>query len=591
MSTPEMESLQDSHELIEQNEPEVASNRNEKTFQFSQRSACKVMTAFLAFSVVGMLNECIREPKAVAALPTDANNLPQNITVFDDAAVAALEEAVANRKMTQKKADEFKKIIVPEDIAYPVSLSKLAEVPAAEQETPSLLPQQTSKIPVATFVGNELVITDGNVVSEETDSTGLDSEINFVHIQKFAEETAPSIMETASTETESDETAEVSDETENSEDSETDENTVADEAITEETEELESEELQSDEAESETDESEEAEPEEAESETDESEETAETASEDAILNEDSNTKMMPTFFEGKKAEFAMAVSTADEEELPDISAAAAALFEEASQTNPPMPGSAPLVINAEGKPKAVTFAQEKIASVLLEGAIEQKNLSEEEKLLATEEAELLAYQEFIAEITAKAEENKTVASNAGSTTLLGTDIAAALEAKELSEQQAAETSAMISSAAIEAANKAMAAKEAEEMSKYAISVSESDRQLFYGIMASECGARWDYEGCLMIANTITNRVRNGGGSLRAVLTAPGQFTTYSSGMWRTRTATPAQKKAADDALAGKRILDDNVTYFCTYSSYRRSRFFQSLNLRNSYDNTVFFSTW
>lgn len=121
-------------------------------------------------------------------------------------------------------------------------------------------------------------------------------------------------------------------------------------------------------------------------------------------------------------------------------------------------------------------------------------------------------------------------------------------------------------------------------------VSEDTMALYMGIMATECGSAWDYEGCLMIAQVIVNRVHSGyWGDLYQVLTAPNQFSTYSSGVWATRQPTEAQRQAAVDALAGKTVIDEDILFFCTDGAYQRSAYFQSLDHRATYANTMFFA--
>ena len=121
-------------------------------------------------------------------------------------------------------------------------------------------------------------------------------------------------------------------------------------------------------------------------------------------------------------------------------------------------------------------------------------------------------------------------------------------------------------------------------------ISEDAMALYMGIMATECGSAWDYEGCLMIAQVIVNRVHSGHwGDLYGVLTAPNQFSTYSSGVWVTRQPTEAQRQAALDALAGKTVIDEDVLFFCTDAAYQSSSYFQTLDHRATFANTMFFA--
>jgi phage tail protein X len=59
--------------------------------------------------------------------------------------------------------------------------------------------------------------------------------------------------------------------------------------------------------------------------------------------------------------------------------------------------------------------------------------------------------------------------------------------------------------------------------------SDAEIDLYIRIVASECGAGWSYEGCLMVSQVIVNRMMSGRwGGLHGVLTAPNQFTPYGS---------------------------------------------------------------
>ncbi len=123
-----------------------------------------------------------------------------------------------------------------------------------------------------------------------------------------------------------------------------------------------------------------------------------------------------------------------------------------------------------------------------------------------------------------------------------------------------------------------------------LTVDDSTLNLYLGIVAAEAGASWGYDGCLMLAQTIVNRALSGSySSLYAVLTAAGQYDVYSSGAWQTASPTASQRQAALDALNGKTILGRDVYYFCTTAAYNNSSWFQSLDHRATYDNTLFFA--
>lgn len=120
--------------------------------------------------------------------------------------------------------------------------------------------------------------------------------------------------------------------------------------------------------------------------------------------------------------------------------------------------------------------------------------------------------------------------------------------------------------------------------------SDAEIDLYLRIVASECGAGWSYDGCLMVSQVIVNRMMSGRwGGLYGVLTAPNQFTPYASGYYRSVTPTANQRQAALDALNGATAFGRDVLYFCTDVAYARSGWFQSLPVAATYGNTYFFA--
>ncbi len=118
-------------------------------------------------------------------------------------------------------------------------------------------------------------------------------------------------------------------------------------------------------------------------------------------------------------------------------------------------------------------------------------------------------------------------------------------------------------------------------------ISPEELDLYLGMVAAEAGGSWGYDGVLMIAQVMVNRVLREGSSMQAVLSAPGQFTPYKTGAWRNRQLTGERKQAALDALDGKTAFGRNVYYFCTRTAYNASSWWQSLNKVATYENTVF----
>lgn len=571
LSNPEIDRTSDSDLHSEQIDLKQSSTPRDNvpgSFHLSRRSASKVVTTLLAFSVVGMVSEFGKDENTVNALTMSDHNLPQSITVFEDAAIGALEEAVANRKMTIKKAEKLKTVIIPNDIKRPADLTiakvetpesatdPIATEPAQTTEVKSLVAKPISTAPIATFVDNQLVLT--TEANEQADPQEEVKPDDF--IPDAAGATDPSEAESDEDQTDTSSTP-----TDNPE--------------------KETESTEIDASAEKTDESEQ------DNETDDSDTDAKVTDQTKKSSADSPSEKTSTEKNSAKK--------SSEDALSELTAAKDLLSGMTADDKTDVGAQSTLPMVSEPVKQTSVMAEVKDTTV---SSAEDTSASQSESTAATEEEEFAI---FLQDIKDGAAANKEAAKPAEpqatqvkTQTSLGADIEAAIEAKEISEQHDAELAAIISNAAKEAAEKAEeaekeAARKAEEaeMRKYAIEVSDADRQLFYGIMAAECGSWWDYDGCLMIAQTVTNRVRNTGGTLRGVLTAPGQFTTYSNGMWQTRTPTAAQRQAADDALAGKRIIANDVTYFCTNASYRRSSWFQSLDHRHTYDNTEFFATW
>lgn len=125
--------------------------------------------------------------------------------------------------------------------------------------------------------------------------------------------------------------------------------------------------------------------------------------------------------------------------------------------------------------------------------------------------------------------------------------------------------------------------------KPVISYTEQEFEMLCHLVASEAYPYWSYEGQLMIAQTVVNRVRSGlwGNSLTSVIYAPGQFNpAEGSRMWR-HYANDVQRQAVYDALHGTTILPLNSYFFCTNYAYNRSSWFQSLPVTAIFDNTYF----
>ena len=128
----------------------------------------------------------------------------------------------------------------------------------------------------------------------------------------------------------------------------------------------------------------------------------------------------------------------------------------------------------------------------------------------------------------------------------------------------------------------------------AIELSSEDMALFTGVVAAETYSWWEYTGHKMIADVIRNRVEHPAFAectIRDILTADGQFTTYSNGRWQTVEPNESQIQAAYDAAAGVNMtLPPDVVFFCTVEYYEANpgNWFETLKLYGTYDNTMFF---
>lgn len=99
----------------------------------------------------------------------------------------------------------------------------------------------------------------------------------------------------------------------------------------------------------------------------------------------------------------------------------------------------------------------------------------------------------------------------------------------------------------------------------------TDTQLMYYIVMAETGYT-DETSISLVAQIIVNRTRYLHQSLRAVLTAPDQFTCYENGSYKRYAPTEKVKRICDAALAGRPtggyVLPHDVIYYCTVNYYK-----------------------
>ncbi len=163
-----------------------------------------------------------------------------------------------------------------------------------------------------------------------------------------------------------------------------------------------------------------------------------------------------------------------------------------------------------------------------------------------------------------------------------TEVAVATESPIL------ETSAPVKEPVVYAPVETMPA--ASGTASYVVPASAEVVDMFVRFVAAESSPNWDYEGHLMIAQTIINRAMDGRwGDLEGVMTSPGQYDVYTDGRYLTINVTDSQRQAALDALHGATAFERDVIYFCTDYAYSSSSWWASLDKRASYGNTLFFA--
>lgn len=127
-----------------------------------------------------------------------------------------------------------------------------------------------------------------------------------------------------------------------------------------------------------------------------------------------------------------------------------------------------------------------------------------------------------------------------------------------------------------------------------IEMTEEEMALYQAIVGVEAYSWWDYTGQKMIADVISNRVRSPyfPNTVWEVLTAPGQFETYSNGRYLNSNPTEVQVEACYDSMSGYCMsLPEDVLYFCTveyYNTLPEGSWFKQLEVYTIWDNTIFF---
>lgn len=97
-----------------------------------------------------------------------------------------------------------------------------------------------------------------------------------------------------------------------------------------------------------------------------------------------------------------------------------------------------------------------------------------------------------------------------------------------------------------------------------IELTEEEIEIFERIVEAEVTTN-NYEGKLAVANVILNRIESDRfpNTMKEVVFAKRQFSPVSDGRYYTVKVTDLTKQVVQDALAGYRMVERDVYYFCT----------------------------
>lgn len=122
-----------------------------------------------------------------------------------------------------------------------------------------------------------------------------------------------------------------------------------------------------------------------------------------------------------------------------------------------------------------------------------------------------------------------------------------------------------------------------------IRVTAEEFDLFTRVLATESGPNWDYQGVRMIAETITNRIRNKKINLYDVIMQADQFSVIDSGAYLLAQPTELHRQVAIDALIKNKLFTPDVEFFCTEEAYQQVTWFQELRIVTRYGGVIFMS--
>lgn len=106
-----------------------------------------------------------------------------------------------------------------------------------------------------------------------------------------------------------------------------------------------------------------------------------------------------------------------------------------------------------------------------------------------------------------------------------------------------------------------------------IELTEEETEIFERIVEAEVTTD-NYEGKLAVANVILNRIESDRfpNTMKEVVFAKRQFSPVSDGRYYTVKVTDLTKQVVQDALAGYRMVERDVYYFCTPTAPGRGWF-------------------
>ncbi|MDO5732269.1 MAG: cell wall hydrolase [Eubacteriales bacterium] len=132
----------------------------------------------------------------------------------------------------------------------------------------------------------------------------------------------------------------------------------------------------------------------------------------------------------------------------------------------------------------------------------------------------------------------------------------------------------------------------EEASAPAVGNHSSEEvEDFYHLIAAEAAPGWSYEGQMLIASVVMNRLHMGsyGSTLTSVIYAPGQFSPVGNGSFKNRIANDLQRQVVNDALRGEGLnLPSYVIGFCTNECFERPEFKNRYRRYRVFANVTFF---